>query len=120
MRDGIEVFYDGQCPFCSAYTRMLHLQQAVGPVELIDARSGDPRVSALKRSGFDLDCGMVLRRGGQIWHGADAMWMLSTLSEPGGILRTLMRSPRRARLIYPWLRRGRGLVLRILGRQRIG
>ena len=119
MSNRVEIFYDGQCPFCSAYTRMLHLRQAVGSVELIDARSGDPRVAALQRAGLSLDDGMVLRRGDLVWRGADAMWMLSTLSEPGGVLRTIMRSPRRARLLYPLLRTGRRLVLRILGRRPI-
>ena len=38
------LIYDGACIFCDAYVRLLALREAVGPVELIDARSGDPRL----------------------------------------------------------------------------
>lgn len=117
--DGMQVFYDGECPFCNSYVRMLHLREAVGTVELIDARSGDARVGALKAAGVDLNAGMAVRHGGRLYHGADAMQILSVLSAKGGVLRAVMKSPRRARVIYPALRAGRGLLLRLLGRKPI-
>lgn len=113
------VFYDGECPFCSAYVRLLRLREAVGRVELIDARSDDVRVGALKDAGVDLNAGMAVRYGGTLYHGADAMRILSVLSADGGILRAVMKSPRRAKVVYPFLRAGRGLVLRLLGRKPI-
>lgn len=118
MKDGIEIFYDGECPFCSAWVRMLNLRDAVGRVDLIDARGDDPRIAAL--GAVDLNAGMVVHHGGRLWHGAEAMHLLSILSERGGPLRALMRNPRRAALIYPALRTGRGLVLRLMGRRPIG
>lgn len=120
MQQGVEIFYDGQCPLCSAYVRMLNLRRAVGVVYLIDARGDDPRVAMLKAAGIDLNEGMVLRHGAQIYNGAEAMRMLSILSSSGGILRAIMRSPRRAALVYPLLVRGRALLLRALGRAPIG
>lgn len=112
-----EIFYDGQCPLCRAYTRMLRLRDAVGRVELIDARSGDPRVTILRRAGVDLDRGMAVRHGGRLYHGAAAMQLLAILSRPGGPLRWLLKSPRRAALLYPLLRAGRSLLLRLSGRK---
>jgi protein-disulfide isomerase len=41
---GVTVFYDGACPFCSAYVRMVRLRKAAGEVRLIDAREGGPIV----------------------------------------------------------------------------
>ncbi|SEO12261.1 Protein of unknown function, DUF393 [Paracoccus alcaliphilus] len=120
MAAGLEIFYDGQCPFCSAYTRMLRLRKAVGRVELIDAREADPRVEALKRRGVDLDVGMVVRHGDRLYHGADAVRFLSALTDAPGPLARLMRSPRRAAALYPVLRAGRALTLRLLGRRPIG
>lgn len=120
MAEGLEIFYDGECPLCGAYVRMLNLRRTVGRVELIDARSEDPRAAELRAAGVDFNSGMALRHGGRLVMGAEAMTLLSVLSEKGGLLRALMRSPRRAALIYPVLRAGRGLLLRLLGRRRIG
>ncbi|MDO5658452.1 MAG: DCC1-like thiol-disulfide oxidoreductase family protein [Paracoccus sp. (in: a-proteobacteria)] len=119
--DLIEIVYDGDCPFCADFTRMVALRRA-GQVALIDARGDDPRVQEIGES-FDLDEGMLVRRHGQIWFGADAMALLLMLSQPGGrwgVARWLFASPRRARLAYPVLRAGRGIVLRLLGRGKIG
>ncbi len=120
---GLEVIYDRECPFCTSYVRLVRLREAVGPVTLIDARSDDPRVRAVQAMGFDLDEGMVVRHGDDVFYGEAAMRHLSILSAPGGLINGLMRrvfrSPRRAALLYPVLARGRRLVLRLLGRGRI-
>lgn len=119
MEDGFQIFYDGDCPFCSAYMRMVNLRRSVGEVELIDARSGDPRVAALRDAGLDLDEGIVVRHGTRLFYGAEAMHLLATLSQQGGILRALMRSPRRAAILYPVLKAGRRLTLMLMGRGRL-
>ena len=119
--DLIEIVYDGDCPFCADFTRMVALRRA-GRVALIDARGDDPRVAEIG-AGLDLDRGMVVRHHGQILYGADAMALLLMLSQPGGRwawARWLFASPARARLAYPVLRAGRAAVLRLLGRQKIG
>lgn len=119
MAEALEIYYDGDCPFCAAYTRMLRLRATVGRVELIDARGDDPRLAELRALGVDFNSGMAVRHGGRLWLGAEAMGLLAVLSEEGGILRAVMRSPRRAALVYPALRWGRGVLLRILGRRPI-
>ncbi|MFN4157710.1 MAG: DUF393 domain-containing protein [Gemmobacter sp.] len=114
----------GRSPFCTRYVRLVRLRLTVGPVDLIDARDPDPRVAALRARGVDLDAGMVVRHGGQEFHGDAAIRHLSILSAPGGIVNGLMRavfrSPARAARLYPWLARGRALTLRLMGRGRIG
>jgi predicted DCC family thiol-disulfide oxidoreductase YuxK len=120
QQTGIEIVYDGQCPFCASYVRMTRLRAAAGPVRLIDARSDAPEVADLAARGIDLDRGMVVREGGQLFHGEAAIWRLAVLTAPGGpfngLMRRLFASPRRAAALYPWLVRGRGLALRLLGR----
>lgn len=117
---GATLVYDGACPFCTRYAALVRLREAVGPVRLVDARSGDPAVVALKRRGTDLDRGMVLLYGGRSYHGADCLSMLAVLGTPVGafnrINAAVFRSPVAARLLYPLLRAGRGLALRLLGR----
>lgn len=116
-----EIYYDGDCPLCSAYIQMLNLQQAVGPVELIDARSGDPRLKTLKAAGFDSNEGLVVRHGTQLLHGAEAMQLLALLFQRRGMLRGMLRAimwpPRRARMVYPLLKAGRRLTLAFLDRR---
>lgn len=123
-QDGIEIFYDGQCPFCTSYVRLLDLRSQVGRVELIDARSEDPRLAHIRAAGLDLDEGMAVRHGAQLYHGSEAAWILAVWSEPGGgfrrFLAWLMRNPKRARLVYPFMACGRKLVLRLMRRPRLG
>lgn len=123
-RDGAVIVYDGACPFCTRYARLVTLRQAVGPVTLLDARQGGPLVSRLAAEGYDLDEGMVLLYGGQTYHGGDCLHMLALLSGGGGAANRLwaavFRRPGTARRLYPVLRAGRNAVLRLLGREKIG
>lgn len=117
------VIYDGECPFCSAYTSMVRLQDAVGPVRLLDAREGGELVRQVQQQGYDLNEGMVLMLDGQIYYGADCINRLALLSSNSGFFnrfnRVMFRSPAVSRVMYPVLRFGRNSVLRILGRQPI-
>jgi predicted DCC family thiol-disulfide oxidoreductase YuxK len=118
------VVYDGECPFCSSYVTLYRIRQQTDRVHLIDARSADPIVSEVRRAGYDLDIGMVVKFEGRLYHGAEAMTVLAILGGDGTIFnrlnRMLFRHPRLARALYPWLVRGRLLVLRVLGRKLIG
>lgn len=120
---GIAVIYDGECPFCSAYVRVLRLRKAAGSIELIDARSDHPLVAQAKARGLDLDDGMAMLMGGQWSHGDEVIHRLALMSGPSGALNRLQawafKSPLRSRLLYPWLRAGRNITLKIRGRTRI-
>jgi predicted DCC family thiol-disulfide oxidoreductase YuxK len=118
--EGVVVVYDGQCPFCSTYVRYTRLREAVGPVQLVDARSGGPVVEEAVRAGLDLDEGMALKYGGRLYHGADCLNMLSLLSSRSGLFNRLMAftfaRPGVAHMAYPMLRAGRNATLKLLGR----
>jgi len=115
------LLYDGDCPFCTRYAKLLRLREAVGPIDLIDARERGPEYVAARAQGFDIDAGMLLHYRGADYHGDAALHMLAALSSPArGFNRAmawLFKSPTRARIAYPWLRGGRNLALRMLGRQ---
>jgi len=117
------IIYDGDCPFCSAYVTLVRLRETVGEIELVNARSDDPRVATLLAEGVDLDEGMAVLWQGRRHVGAEAVHLLALLSGQGGGLnrlqRRLFRNPRVARRIYPWLVRGRRLWLRLAGRRPI-
>jgi predicted DCC family thiol-disulfide oxidoreductase YuxK len=119
----ITIVYDGECPFCASYVKLLRLRDAAGPVRLVDARSDDPAVQRVREAGFDLDEGMALIDAETIWHGEDCINRIALMSTPSGLFNrinaTVFRSPRASKALYPVLRGGRNLALRLMGRKKI-
>jgi predicted DCC family thiol-disulfide oxidoreductase YuxK len=117
------IVYDGQCPFCTSYVRLMALKAVVGEVDLIDARIPGAVVRSLSERGYDLNEGMAAIYGGKIYHGSDAVVLISSMTGVRGgmgrVIATLLRSPARAKVLYPLLKTGRRLVLAALGRPKI-
>ncbi len=115
--------YDGECPFCSRYVALVRIRESYGPVELVDARSGHPVVADLSARGYDLDEGMVLIDGDEVYHGEDCIHRLALLSSPSSLFNrfnaAVFRSRRASSVLYPLLRAGRNLTLRLLGRRKL-
>ena len=74
------LLYDGDCPFCTNYVRMVQLRKAVGPVELLDMRQHPELVAYFRDRGYDLNDGMLLRLDGHIYWGADCVNRLALSS----------------------------------------
>jgi predicted DCC family thiol-disulfide oxidoreductase YuxK len=114
------IIYDGECPFCSAYVKLMKLKEAVGAVRLIDAREGGLEVEAARQAAFDLNEGMVFFYGGRFYHGAEAVNAMALLSGRSSFLNrlnaVLFRSATFSRLSYPLLRAGRNAALRLRGK----
>lgn len=117
------ILYDGECIFCQNYVRFFRLRDTIGAVDLIDARSDDPRVAKYWREGYDLNEGMIFVHKGRVYYGADAVHVLSTLSSGSGLFNRLnaaiFASPKVSRLLYPALKLGRRLTLRARGIERL-
>lgn len=111
------IIYDGACPFCRAYVRLLRLRQDAGLATLLSARDPDPRIAQYQQQGFDLDQGMLVVMGDAVHAGAEAMQVLAMCSTPSGWFnrcnRLIFSSARLSRLLYPILRAGRRLALRL-------
>jgi len=114
------VVYDGECIFCRNVARLIRLRDSVGPVELVDARSADPRVLAYQRQGYDLNQGMLFVWQDHVYHGAAAMQMLAALTTPvswcNRLAAALLSRRAAARLLYPVLNGGRMLLLMLRGK----
>lgn len=119
----LTIIYDGQCPVCSAYTRMARLQQHFGNVVLVDARTVHPAIDQVTQTGLSLNDGMAVIQGDKIYHGAEAMHVLSVMSADYGAFNRVMnwvfRNPTRSARVYPWLVLGRLMLLKLLGRKPI-
>ncbi len=119
------LIYDGECPFCSRYVQMLRLRDNID-LRLLDARragSGTDVVREVVAAGYDLDEGMVLKLGEELYHGDRCIHVLATLSSSAGwvsrCFAAVFRSRRAARILYPVLRFFRNLTLRCLGRGKL-
>jgi predicted DCC family thiol-disulfide oxidoreductase YuxK len=107
----LRIIYDGECPFCSSYVRLLRLREQYD-VRLVDARK-EPAFAA--QYGLDLNEGMIADLDGAVHHGARALSLLSRLSST----RSPLRSERVASAVYPLFRFGRNVALKLLGRSQI-
>ena len=121
--DPTYIVYDGECPFCSRYVKMLRLRKAVGNVVLVDAREPHPMVDMLKAANINLDEGMALIRGNEISYGDECIHKLALMSTPSDAFNRLnnliFQSATASRVLYPFMRAGRNLTLRMLGRKKI-
>jgi predicted DCC family thiol-disulfide oxidoreductase YuxK len=123
MTGEILLVYDPQCPVCEAYCCAVQRRGSPAGLRLVDARAERAVMGEITRRGLDIDEGMVLVVDDTFYYGADAIHALAQLNRPGAgggaLNRWLFGSARRARLLYPWLRSGRNLLLKLLGRTRV-
>ncbi|MGH8624155.1 MAG: DCC1-like thiol-disulfide oxidoreductase family protein [Gammaproteobacteria bacterium] len=116
------LIYDGDCPFCSAYVKYVRLVASVGPLKFVNAREGGPMVEEILKRNLNLDDGMVLKLGNRFYHGAECINVLASLTTPSGLFNrinaTIFRSDSLSKILYPLLRTGRAITLRILGRRK--
>lgn len=115
--------YDGQCPLCSDYCRRLRIREVAGELRLLDARQDSAVRREITARGLDIDQGMVLKIGDNLYYGAHAMHALALISSRSGLFNRLnywlFRSRWLAGLFYPVLRAVRNVVLKLLRRPRI-
>lgn len=111
--------YDKQCPVCDQYVRLVRIRESVGELILLNARDPGPIVEEITSTGFDIDQGMVLKVDGQFYYGVDAMHVLALLGTRSGVFNCLnywvFSSKRLSKILYPVLRAGRNLLLKLLG-----
>jgi predicted DCC family thiol-disulfide oxidoreductase YuxK len=117
---GTFIVYDGECPFCAQYVKLVKLREAIGPVSLINAREDHPAVRYLAEQGVDLNEEMALIMNGEHFTGPECMHRLALMSTDAGFFNALaariFSNRRTAKALYPALRAGRNFTLRLLGR----
>jgi predicted DCC family thiol-disulfide oxidoreductase YuxK len=119
----IVVVYDGDCPLCNSYISMMRLGNAVGRPTLVNARERPGLVKALAESGVNLDEGMAVYYQGRLYVGSEAVNLLALLTTPvdlaNRIAAAMLGRPGLARAVYPLLRAGRNLLLRLKHRPQL-
>ncbi|MDJ0940409.1 MAG: DCC1-like thiol-disulfide oxidoreductase family protein [Woeseiaceae bacterium] len=119
----IEVVYDKECPVCDFYCTRVDVDSNVGTVKLVDAREPGATLDDVTALGLDIDEGMVVKIDDQLYYGPEAIHELAKLSSSKGLVNGLgklsFRSRTAARILYPFLKGVRNLLLKALGKTRI-
>ena len=120
------IVYDGECPFCSRYVRMLRLKKTEQKVELVDARtlkSDSDIIKKIHGEGLSLDEGMVLIMDDNIYHGDECIHKLALMSTSADWFNKInyfvFKSKNLSKILYPFLKMGRNFVLLLLRRKKI-
>ncbi len=119
----ILLVYDKQCPACDYYCNLVRIRESEGRLVLVDARDGGPIMDEITAAGLDIDQGMVVKLGGTLYYGSDAIHLLSLLGTNSGLFNRITHWSFKyrpvARILYPLLRACRNLLLKVLGKTKI-
>jgi predicted DCC family thiol-disulfide oxidoreductase YuxK len=117
------VVYDRQCPACNLYCHLVRIRASVGRLVLVDARQGGAVMEEVTAAGLDIDQGMVVKVGPQLFYGSDAIHVLALMGTDRGLFNRLVywtfRSRRAAGILYPVLRALRNLLLKLLRKEKV-
>jgi len=83
------IVYDKQCPACDYYCNLVRIRESVGHLILVDARDGGPLMDEITASGLDIDHGMVVKVGDEIYYGSDAIHVLALMGTNKGLFNKL-------------------------------
>lgn len=119
----ILLIYDKECPACNNYCQMVRIRESVGKLKIINARDASEVMQEITDQGLDIDQGMVLKMGNQLYYGADAINALALISSRSGFFNQLnywmFKSRTASRIFYPVLKFSRSILLKILGKSKI-
>lgn len=118
MSDDNEVWlvYDGECPICKPAANSLKIKPEAGELKLADKRTSTaPIIAELKEKGFNLENGMIIKKDGNYFQGADALYVTAKISNGADFKNRLniclFKSETRVRLLYPALKFIRKIAL---------
>ena len=122
-REEILLVYDKECPACNKYCQFVRIREHVGDLKIVNARGNSEVRDEITEMGLDIDQGMVLKMGGQIYYGSDAIHALVLISSRSGFFNRanywIFKSKTLSSWLYPVLRTCRNLLLKILGKSKI-
>jgi predicted DCC family thiol-disulfide oxidoreductase YuxK len=118
-REEILLVYDKECPACNNYCQVVRIRQDIGDLKLVDAREDSEVMREITARGLDIDQGMVLKMGGRLYYGSDAIHALALISSRSGLFNRMnywiFKSSTLSAVLYPLLRSCRNLLLKLLG-----
>jgi len=122
-REEVLLVYDRECPACNVYCQVVKIREIVGNLRIVDARENSEVLHEITAAGLDIDQGVVLKMGNQLYYGSDAIHTLALIGSRSGVLNRInywvFKSKKISSILYPFLRFLRNLLLKILGKSKI-
>ncbi|NQZ14689.1 MAG: DUF393 domain-containing protein [Alphaproteobacteria bacterium] len=122
-QEKIIIAYDGDCPFCSSYVHMQRLQNLGIDVSLVNFRDDPELVETLRHKNLDPNNGMYVKMGDAEYYADEAVTVISSLTTSKNIInlgfKWWFKNRTRAKILYPVLRTGRNLSLKMLGKSKL-
>ncbi len=119
----ILLVYDKECPACNRYCQIVRIREDIGILRIVDARENSEVLNEITDAGLDIDQGMVLKVGAELYYGPDAIHALAMMGSRSGVFNRfnywVFKSETISRLIYPVLKFCRNVLLKILGKAKI-
>ena len=119
----VRLLYDGECPFCRRYVRLLRLKRQVEQLELLNGREHPDLVEQFRLQGRDVNAGMIAVIDREVYHGDEAMTVLAALGTRSDVFNRvnarIFKSPALASVLYPLLMALRRLLLLAMRRKLI-
>ena len=117
------LLYDGECPACRSYLAIARLRELWPDLRILDARKEPDLVAELRAKGLEINDGFVLSLDGTLYFGPDATRMIGERGRDQRGLRSfvlcVIGTAPWSRRLYPWLNRGRQLLLATMGKSLI-
>ena len=122
-RDEILLIYDKECPACDNYCQVVRIKNDVGDLRIVDARLDSEVLKEITSEGLDIDQGMVLKMGGELYYGSDAIHTLALISSRAGLFNKfnywIFKSKTISKILYPVLKFARNVLLKLLKKSKI-
>ena len=117
------VFYDGECPFCSNFVLLSNIREAYEDLKIVNAREYKEELQEFFKY-FNIDDGMIFMNSSKIYHGAEAFRRVNMIANYKDflllkVLFSVFKFRSFSHFIYPFLRIGRNLTLKILRKRKI-
>ncbi len=113
----IKLYYDEECPFCKEYSKYIQLRKKYD-IEIINAREAIEKMKYFIDKGFNINDGMIVEIGLNIYLGADAARILDDyISKDTFIdkfISLFVKIPGFKNIIYPLVKLIRTIVLKLL------
>lgn len=117
------VLMDGDCVYCSRFSDLIAARNNLGSLQILNLRDRPDLVEAMRRDGLEPNQGMLFKRGDKFHYGPRAVSELARATEGDGVVRwavrQVLRSPPVAAVLYPAMRAGRAVTLRVRGKRMI-
>lgn len=121
--DEILLVYDWECPACDLYCRQVSVRQSAGTLRLVNARESTAVLDEITKARLDIDQGIVVKVGNQLYYGSEAIHTLARFSSRSDLFNKLsyfmFRSRTLSHVLYPGLRACRNLLLKVMGKTKI-